>query len=170
MLKTILLLFVSLSVFAGETANYNVHKGKFHKGGWVKVFAQEQEQEQVELAQIVIKYSIKKKLLAPVPAKYLKGEHTRILPASFLTERGYEDLALKGQMKVGKATIFHMGQRDYKGYRDCHVIKIISQSGRTETTAYYHPNVPAAGWVFVRLKKKNIPIIGNYTIMATLQE
>jgi hypothetical protein len=166
LMKSFLLLglfIISLQSFALE--KYTIAKGSIHKGGWITVVASEVG----EMALIKINYEVKKKIFIPgFVKKYLKGEHTQKLPKSFLYETAYLDLEKDKILDIGEARVVHEGRASIGRYKDCHKIKIMPKNGKSEMTAYYHPQVGDAGWVHISLTIKKIPVMGNYNLTADL--
>ncbi len=166
MIKLLCLLLFTSSLFASEVAHYKIRPGKFHKGGKIKISVQETKHHAI----VKINYKVKKKAFVPVPRKYLSRVYSRAIPLKLMQERGYDELAKKGVMNLPKARIKYLGRKDYHSYRNCHVIKILPTNGKSELTAFYHPNIPAAGWVYVKIKIKNIRFLKSYTMEAKYRE
>jgi hypothetical protein len=172
MMKRLLILSLGLlmltpSLYA-KVVDYGITRGKFHRGGYLKVEAKF-EQNNKEIVKIHVKYKVDPKRLIPVPRKYLKGTHVQVLPEEFLHEYAYLKLEDTKSRKIKDAKVFHKGRVTIGRYKDCHKILIKPNNGKSTIVAYYHPNVDVAGWVKVNLTINKVPAIGSYSLTANVK-
>ncbi|HLW56975.1 MAG TPA: hypothetical protein VKY27_06290 [Bacteriovoracaceae bacterium] len=148
-----------------STASYVFSQGTLHQGGNATI----EVVDHPDLFKIRLSYSLKKKLLVPVPEKYLNGEFTLELPPQFKEETGYLKLEKMKSMDTQKAKLVHSGRRDFYEYTGAHLVHIHLYNGRGEAQILYHPSLPAAGWAEVKLMiKTELPLLENYTLMAEI--
>lgn len=161
----VLTLILSTSVLA--KTNYNITRGKLHRSGWINVQAIEKD----NLTQMKIKYAVNPKRFIPgFFKKYLKGDHVEKLPLEFLNETAYLDLEKSKFLEIKDAYVYHKGRVNYGRYTHAHKILIKAKNGKSEIIAYYHPLVGDAGWVYINLTIKKIPIMGTYNLKAEIKE
>jgi hypothetical protein len=154
---------ISINSFALE--KYTIKKGSMHRGGWIKV-----EAKQINsLAHMNIEYQVNPKMFIPgFVKKYLKGIHVEKLPKAFLYEEAYLSLERSKSLELEGANIYHQGRIDVGRYTNCHKVKIVAKNGKSEITAFYHPQVGDAGWVHINLIIKKIPLMKTYNLKADL--
>lgn len=158
-------LILSTSVFA--KTSYNITRGKLHRSGWINVQAIEQD----NLANIKIKYAINPQRFIPgFFKKYLKGDHIEKLPLEFMNETAYLELERTKSLEIKDAFVYHQGRVNYGRYTNAHKILIKAKNGKSEIIAYYHPLVADAGWVYIDLTIKKIPVMSTYNLKAKIKE
>jgi hypothetical protein len=158
---------ILLSFLAFAKTNYDVLKGSMHRNGNLKVSSSIVEDK----ALIAIDYKINPKRFIPgFLKKYLEGEHVEKLPAGFIYEEAYLELEKDGVMEIDSAYVYHQGRVDYKRYTKCHKVLIKAKNGKSEIIAYYHPQVGDAGWAFIDLTIKKIPVLKTYNLKAKVTE
>lgn len=160
-----LTLILATTVFA--KTDYSIQKGKLHRSGWINVEALEVE----ELAHMKIQYKVNPKRIIPgFFKKYLSGDHVEKLPKEFLNETAYLDLEKTKELEIKDAFVYHQGRVDYGRYTNCHKVLIKAKNGKSEIIAYYHPLIGDAGWAYISLTIKKIPVMGTYNLQAKLKE
>lgn len=167
-MKTLVLGFILIfSTAAFAKTNYNITKGKLHRSGWIYVTAVEQD----DLAHMKIKYAVNPKRFIPgFFKKYLKGDHVEKLPLEFMNETAYLELEKTKKLEIKDAHVYHKGRVNYGRYTNAHKVLIKAKNGKSEIIAYYHPLVADAGWVYIDLTIKKIPVMGTYNLKAKIKE
>lgn len=160
-----LVLTLSTSLFA--KTDYTIQRGSLHRGGWINVEALEVN----DLAHMKINYKVNPKRIIPGFFKeYLSGDHIEKLPKDFLDESAYINLEQTKEIEIKDAFVYHQGRVDYGRYLNCHKILIKAKNEKSEIIAYYHPTIADAGWAYISLTIKKIPVIRNYNLQAKLKE
>ncbi len=160
-----LIFILSTAVFA--KTNYNITKGKLHRSGWIHVTAVEQD----GLAHMKIKYAVNPKRFIPgFFKKYLQGDHVEKLPLEFMNETAYLELEKTKKLEIKDAHVYHKGRVDYGRYTDAHKVLIKAKNGKSEIIAYYHPLIGDAGWLYIDLTIKKIPVLSTYNLKAKIKE
>ena len=161
----ILIIVLSFSVFAQK--KYEVLRGSMHFGGNLKVSSSIVDGE----ANIKINYKINPKRFIPFFLKqYLKGDHVEKLPSEFLYEDAYLELENNGEKEIESAFVYHQGRVDYGRYTDAHKVLIKAKNGKSEIIAYYHPEIEDAGWAYIDLTIKKIPVLKTYNLKAQVKD
>lgn len=155
---------ITCNLFA--TTEYEILKGSLHRGGLVSVEAKEVSNK----AHFKIKYSVDPKRFIPAFfKKYLAGDHLEKLPAEFMYEQAYLDLERTGYLEVEDAHVYHKGRVTYKRYTDAHKVFIEAKNGKSQMSVIYHPIIKDAGWAYISLTIKKIPVMGTYNLKAKLK-
>ena len=117
-----------------------------------------------------IKYKVNPKRFIPgFFKKYLSGDHVEKLPKEFMAEQAYLDLERTGYLEIKDAYVYHKGRVTYGRYTNAHKVFIKAKNGKSEITAYYHPIIGDAGWAYISLTIKKIPVMGTYNLKAKLK-
>lgn len=96
-----------------------------------------------------------------------EGEEVFTLPSEFKTELGYQNLESDGSFEDSEIQIIHQGRRDWKDFYDCHFVKVIPKFKNTWDSEYFYcPQAPKSGIVELRFRVKNIPLLGEHTIVS----
>lgn len=158
--------FCSNALAAIEGASYHILKGSLHKGGSARIEVTEKTKQKFSAK---MSYDIKKRALAPIPKKVLKGETLIELPAEFKDKRGYARLEKKGFMEVPKARLQFIKRMNWKGKDGAYDILIIPNNGKSRIEVVYHPSLPAAGWGQVVITFISpYPILNGYKTIIEL--
>lgn len=165
-MKMLLLSFIiTLSSSAFAKTNYNITRGKLHRGGTIDVTSAQKG----SLAHMEIKFSVNPKRFIPgFVKKYLSGNHVEKLPADFLYENAYLDLERTKTLELKDAYIYHQGRVNFGRYTNSHKVLIKAKNGKSEIVALYHPIIGDAGWVNIDLTILKVPVLGKYNIKATV--
>ncbi|MBC7540236.1 MAG: hypothetical protein H7281_15530 [Bacteriovorax sp.] len=139
----LLIITYSSITLALEIASYHILKGSLHKGGIAKIEITDKTKKKF-IAKM--NYEIYKRMLVPVPSKFLKGETIIELPPEFKDKRGYLLLEKKGTMDIEKAKIKFIRRTTWQGKNDAMEILILPTNGKSRVQVTYHPTIPAAGW------------------------
>jgi hypothetical protein len=165
-MKTIILLSLFLVSNLFATTHYKISQGSLHNGGKLEVNGVANG----ENAEIKIDYEISAKRFIPrFLRKHLAGKHTETLPKEFLFEEAYLDLENNGSIEIKDAFVYHQGRVSIGRYTRAHKVFIVAKNGKSEITAYYHPQIEDAGWAFIHLKIKKIPVLGSYELKASVK-
>lgn len=158
--------FFSTAIAAIESASYHILKGSLHKGGAAHIEVTEKTKQKFSAK---MSYDIKKKALAPIPKKVLKGETLIELPPEFKDKTGYAKLEKKGFMEVPKARLQFIKRMSWKGKEGAYDILIIPHNGKSRIEVVYHPSLPAAGWGQVVITFISpYPILNGYKTVIEL--
>lgn len=161
----ILIIVLSMSVFANT--NYQVLKGSMHRGGNLVVSTSVIKNR----AHVKINYKINPKRFIPgFLKKFLEGDHVEKLPSEFLFEDAYLELEDNGKKEIESAFVYHQGRVDYGRYTNAHKVLIKAKNGKSEIIAYYHPEVEDAGWAYIDLTIKKIPVLKTYNLKARVND
>jgi hypothetical protein len=124
-----------------------------------------QEQNGNDFYQTRIKYNFVIETL--FSRRTRKGEETFKLPNSFKDEQGYLDLQLQNRYEDKNILMVHRGRKNWKGHYDCHIIKLVPKYKDTwDGEFFYCPDAPKSGIVELRFRVKNIPFLGEHTIVS----
>lgn len=160
-------LLLAASSFGNDTADYEIKKGKLHKGGDVKVeILPDQEKFKVKMS-----YDVEKKDFVPVPSKLLKGKTIMEFPEQFRTEDGYIELERKKEMDIPKAKLKFVRRINLLDDKKAYQIKVLPTNNKTEIDITYNPDVPSVGWSKVKITFiSRIPLLDGYEIVAEFDE
>lgn len=170
-MKTLILilsLFITTNLYAaGESAYYEILKGKLHRGGSATVTVLPDPDNFV----VDLSYKINKKALVPVPDKHLSGKTIVELPIQYRDERGYLELEEKGSVEIKKARLVYQKRVDVAQYKGAHQILILPSNGKSKTQIIYHPDAPALGWLRVKvIFVSDISLLNGYEAEMRLKE
>lgn len=157
------LLLLAASSFGSDRADYEIKKGKLHKGGDVKVeILPDPTKFKVKMT-----FDVEKKEFVPVPSKLLKGKTVMEFPEEFRTEDGYIELERKKEMDIPKAKLRFVRRINLLHNRRAYQIKVLPTNNKTEIDITYNPDLPSVGWSKVKITFiSRIPLLDGYEIVA----
>lgn len=157
------LLLLAASSFGSDSADYEIKKGKLHKGGDVKVeILPDREKFKVKMT-----FDVEKKEFVPVPSSLLKGKTVMEFPEAFRTEDGYIELERKKEMDIPKARLKFVRRINLLNNRRAYQIKVLPTNNKTEIDITYNPDLPSVGWSKVKITFiSRIPLLDGYEIVA----
>lgn len=166
LLTAVLVLSTALSAFGQDQSTYSVKKGKLHSKGKILVTVLPEPQK----FKVQMDYEVKKKPMVPVPDKLLRGKTVMEFPEKFKTEEGYKELERDKIMDIPKAVLKFVKKADYGTFKNAYFLDVFPKNKKTKINIIYHPSVPSAGWIDVKLEFiSEIPVLDGYRIEATLK-
>jgi len=168
-IKSILAFSLLTSIALAAPVNYKILRGAMHKGGSLKLTSKINATDSHK-TDFSIDYKIVKKVLAPIPRKWLSGKYTETFPAEFTHEEFYMNLRAAKTLKVDDMVLTHKGMITIGRYTNAHKVHIVIDGGDVDVAinAYYHPTIEHMGWVKFDIYVTKIPVIGTYRVKAEI--
>lgn len=154
---------IAASSFGNDSADYEIKKGKLHKGGDVKV----EILPDTTKFKVKMTFDVEKKEFVPVPSRLLRGKTVMEFPEEFRTEDGYIELERKKEMDIPKAKLKFVRRINLLNNRKAYQIKVLPTNNKTEIDITYNPELPSVGWAKVKITFiSRIPLLDGYEIVA----
>ena len=163
-------LLISILSFAGNFSEFEIQKGRLHKGGFMEASTDRLVTD--NQISVSVKYEVDPVwwLALPVVEKYLVGTYIQKLPAKLLSEEGMLNLEKVKTINIfnarGKveAVVQHQGRISYNQVR-AHRIRIEPTNKKSEMYVTYHSSIDGLGWDDLKLIIHTpIPLLKSYVI------